>query len=114
MRSFEDFVTAVNVGFVKQVGGPWNGNLDAFNDYLYWPEEHEYELELLGGEDCIAYLGHAAHADWLRAHLRTCHPSNVADMQVRLTHAEAGEGETLFDVIRGLIAANPHVHFVLR
>ena len=32
--SFEDFIEATNLGFVEQIGGRWNGNLDAFNDYL--------------------------------------------------------------------------------
>jgi hypothetical protein len=104
----------MNLGFVGQVGGAWNGNLDALNDYLSWPEENEYELELVGANTCAAHLGHAAQAEWLRAHIRTCHPSNVAAMQSRLERAEAGEGETLFDVIREIVAANPHVHFALR
>jgi hypothetical protein len=114
IRSFADFVAAVNLGLVQQVGGTWNGNLDAFNDYLSWSEEPEYEIELLGGENCASQLGHAAQAAWLRAHLCTCHPSNVADMQLRLARAEAGDGKTLFDVIREIVAANSHVHLVLR
>jgi hypothetical protein len=32
VASFEDFVAAVNTGFIRHVGGMWNGNLDAFND----------------------------------------------------------------------------------
>lgn len=114
VRSFDDLVTAMNLGFVRQVRGAWNGNLDAFSDYLSWPEEGDYELELLGSDNCIAHLGHVAQADWLREHIRTCHPSNVADMQSGLERADAGEGQTLFDVIREIIAASPHVHLVLR
>ena len=74
VRSFDDFVAAMNAGFIRPAGGLWNGNLDAFNDYLSWPDDAEYELELLG----------------------------------------ASEGETLFDVIREIVAANPHVHLMLR
>lgn len=114
VRSFDDFVDAVNLGFVRHVGGRWNGNLDAFSDYLSWPEEDEYQLELLGAENCAAHLGHEAHAAWLRAHIRTCHPSHVPDMRSRLERAEAREGETLFDVIREIIAQHPHVRLVLR
>jgi hypothetical protein len=44
VSSFEDFVTAMNEGFIRFVGAEWNGNLDAFNDYLKWPTENEYEL----------------------------------------------------------------------
>lgn len=114
VRSFDDFVEATNVGFVEQVGGKWNGNLDAFNDYLSWPEEEEYELQLLDSAGCSRNLGHAAQAAWLREHLGTCHPSYVADMQSRLAQAETGQGETLFDVIKGIIADNRQVRLLLR
>lgn len=70
VRSFPDFVEAVNVGFVEQVGGRWNGNLDAFNDYLSW-QEGVYELELLDAASCARNLGHAAQAAWLRGCVTT-------------------------------------------
>jgi hypothetical protein len=114
VRSFDDFITAMNLGLVQPAGGLWHGNLDALNDYLSWPDDAEYELELLGAGNCIATLGHEAQAEWLRTHILTCHSANVADMQSRLKRAEAREGETLFDIIREIIAANPHVHLVLR
>ena len=114
VRSLDDFVDATNVGLIEQVGGKWDGNLDAFNDYLSWPEEAEYELELLGAAICSRSLGHAAQAAWLREHLGTCHPSNVADIQSRLALAEAGQGETLFDVINEIISDHAHVRLVLR
>ena len=66
VKSFEDFVHATNSGFIERVNGLWNGNLDALNDYLKWPEDEEYELELLGAENCARNLGHAAQAAWLR------------------------------------------------
>jgi len=114
VRSFDDFVAAMNAGFIRPAGGLWNGNLDAFNDYLSWPDDVEYELELLGAGNCIGSLGHEAQAEWLRTHIRTCHPSAVADMRSRLERAEASEGETLFDAIREIVTANPHVHLMLR
>jgi hypothetical protein len=100
VRSFDEFVDAANAGFIESVGGKWNGNLDAFKDYLSWPEEEEYELEPIDA--------------WLRAHLQTCYPSNVADMESRLERAEVGQGQTLFDVVKEIIAGNPHVRLVLR
>ncbi|HKO93442.1 MAG TPA: hypothetical protein VJU61_19950 [Polyangiaceae bacterium] len=114
VKSFADFVAAANAGFIESVGGEWNGNLDAFNDYLSWPEEQEYELELVDADRLAKCLGHVAQADWLRAHLQTCHPSNVVDTESRLALAQAGQGETLFDVVQEIITHNPHVHLVLR
>jgi len=111
VKSFDDFIAAVNAGFVQHLGGLWNGNLDAFNDYLYW--DGDFQLELLGAENCAAQLGHPAQAAWLREHLQTCHPSNVPELQSRLARAEANEGETLFDVIKQIIASNPNVRLLL-
>jgi len=114
VRSFDDFIEATNVGLIDRVGGRWNGNLDAFNDYLAWPEEEEYELQLLGADECARSLGHASQAAWLRANLRECHPANVAGVEARLARAEAGKGETLFEVLKLIIDRNPHVRLVLR
>jgi hypothetical protein len=113
IRSFDDFIEAMNLGFIRPVGGEWNGNLDAFNDYLSWPEESDYQLEIIGGRNCSEQLGHAAQAEWLRVHVGRCHPSNVPDMQSRLVRANAGEGETLFDVLRKIIADHPRVRLIL-
>lgn len=109
-----DFVEATNVGFVEQVGGKWDGSLDAFNDYLSWPEQEEYELQLLDAAGCARSLARAAQAAWLRQRLGTCHPSSVADMRSRLAQAEAGRGDTLFDSITEIITGNRHVRLVLR
>jgi hypothetical protein len=113
VRSFNDFIEATNVGFIEHVGGKWHGNLDAFNDYLSWPEEDEYQLRLLDAAECARSLGHAAHSALLRQYLGTCHPSGVADIQSRLQQAEAGQGPTLFDVIKEIIDDNRHVRLVL-
>ena len=37
----------MNDGFIRFVGGEWTGNLDAFNDYLKWPDKNEYQLEIV-------------------------------------------------------------------
>lgn len=114
VMSFDDFVAAMNAGLIEGVGGLWNGNLDAFNDYLSWPEEQEYEIELVGAAGLAQHLGHVAQAAWLRTHLQMCHPSNVTEMESRLALAAVGQGETLFDVVKEIIANNPRVHLVLR
>src|SRR4030095_4526423 len=107
------FVDAANAAFIEEAGGKWNGNLDAFNDYLSWPEEPLYELELLGAADCARNLGHAAQAAWLRDHLQTCHPSNRPDFHARLEQAEGDRGETLFDTLRRIIEAHSGVRLLL-
>ncbi len=50
--SWADFIAAFNEGFVRPVGGAWNGHLDAFNDFLWWPDEHPYRLVTRGWQAC--------------------------------------------------------------
>ena len=48
-QSFEDFVEAFNAGFCEHVSGHWHGrSWDAFNDYLSWPQEKEFQLTFTG------------------------------------------------------------------
>jgi len=46
--SWADFVAAFNDGFISLIGGEWTGNLDAFHDYLSWPDEQPYRLIVRG------------------------------------------------------------------
>src|SRR3954469_3340056 len=65
VKSFDEFVVAMNSGLIEALGRKWNGNLDAFRDYLSWPEEQEYELQLLDATGVAQRLGHGVHAAWL-------------------------------------------------
>ena len=58
MRTFQDFIEAMNDAFIRDAGGDWNGNLDAFNDYLSWPKDVPYELELVDHAQCARALDH--------------------------------------------------------
>lgn len=60
--SWADFIAAFNEGFVRPVGGDWSGNLDAFNDYLSWPDEHPYRLVVRGWQSCGAAVNR--HKTW--------------------------------------------------
>ena len=104
---------SMNDGFVRPTGGDWNGNLDAFNDYLKWPEESEYELEISGSDQCAGALGHDAMANELRRKLGSCHPSHAATIRADIAAAEKGQGRTLFDLVREIIAEDGGVHVVL-
>jgi hypothetical protein len=52
VTSWPQFIAAFNDGFIRHVTGDWNGNLDAFHDYLSWvgdePAGEEYRLVLRG------------------------------------------------------------------
>jgi len=113
VRSFADFIEAVNVGLVREIGGEWNGNLDALNDYLTWSEADSYELRILGSKNCMARLAHAAMAEKLSENLETCHPTNRASVATRLERARQGLAPTLFDVIQEIISDKQQVRLIL-
>ena len=62
VQTYDDFVEAFNEAFIETLGGRWNGNLDAFNDYLSWPEETPYQLVIHGSDQCARALNYKAHA----------------------------------------------------
>lgn len=54
--TWAEFVAAFNEGFIRRVGGEGNvnGNLDAFHDFLWQPDEHPYRLVVRGWRKCCA------------------------------------------------------------
>ncbi|MCF0096477.1 barstar family protein [Micromonospora sp. MH99] len=104
--SFVDFA-----GFVREFSrllpdATWNGNLDAFNDILhegFGTPETQWVLRWLDSDASRAALGQDATVRWLEQILRTCHPSNRADVEARLRGARRGQGQTLFDMIVEII-----------
>ena len=60
--SWADFIAAFNEGFIGLVGGEWHGNLDAFNDYLWWPDERPYRLTVRGWQTCSGAVNR--HKTW--------------------------------------------------
>jgi len=65
--SYEDFIEAFNTGRIRSVRGEWNGNLDAFNDYLSWPDDFPYQISLIGSSRCEATLNYKRNPDDLRS-----------------------------------------------
>ena len=61
--SWADFIAAFNEGFIRHVGGDWNGNLDAFHDYLSWPDQHPYRLNIRGWARCAPDVNQHAAPD---------------------------------------------------
>lgn len=61
ITSYQDFIELFNTVLIRPAGGEWGGNLDAFNDYLSWPENVPYRLTILGTDRCKAILNYKAH-----------------------------------------------------
>lgn len=102
---FDGFICEFNRGFVTQVGGQWNGNLDAFNDYLSWADDR-CTIRWRNSEKSRVDLGHAAMAKWLSGNLTHCHPTNRPSVQRRLHDATDGVGPTLFDTLVKIFGDN--------
>lgn len=102
---FAGFIVEFNRGFINHVGGNWNGNLDAFNDYLSWADDR-CTIRWVNSAKSRDDLGHTAMADWLVDKLTHCHPSHRAGVQQRLNTAKARTGQTLFEWLVDIIEHN--------
>jgi hypothetical protein len=54
--TFEEFVEECNRGFIREFGGEWHGNFDAFNDYFNW-REGDYVLIWRNFEQARSVIG---------------------------------------------------------
>lgn len=102
---FESFVAAVNEGFVHRIGAHWTGNLDAFNDFLSWPDAL-FKLRFADSQLLNNVLGHAAMTYWLDMALTRCHYTNQQELKGALEVARAGLGPTMLDRIREILDEN--------
>ena len=102
---FSSFIVEFNRCFVSHVGGKWQGNLDAFNDYLSWMDQR-CTIRWLNSSKSEKDLGYESMASWLGRNLETCHPSNRLTVQARLEDAINGHGPTLFEWIVEIIRDN--------
>ncbi len=104
-KDFAGFVAEFNRGFVSHVGGQWNGNLDAFNDYLSWTDAPSI-IRWSNSAKSRNDLGYDAMAGWLSDNLLKCHPSNRLSVQHRLGDAQNQSGPTLFDTVVEIMQNN--------
>ena len=87
-------------------GSPWGRNPDAFNDILrggFGTPEGGFVLRWVNSARSRACLGFPETVRYLEAKVRRCHPSNVPSVEADLDAARRGEGETLFDILVGII-----------
>ena len=85
---------------------PWNGNLDAFNDFLsggFGTPDEGFILVWQHSDLSRQRLGYGETLHWLEEQVHRCHPSNVAHIQERIAAARRREGETLFDTLVAIV-----------
>lgn len=84
----------------------WGRNLDALNDILRGGFGTPYEgFKLIWKNSAISELalGYKETVRQLEKRLEHCHPSNRVYVAEDLEQAKAGQGETVFDWLVGLI-----------
>ena len=116
-RDFASTIIEYNRVFDSWWGeGYWNGNLDAFNDIIDWPNDcEEYALVWSESEAAREHLGHQAMAEWLRNKIGECVPGAPAwdDWQRRLADAERAQGPTMFEWLVEIIQSHPQIELRL-
>lgn len=85
---------------------PWNGNLDAFNDFPrggFGAPDGGFVLIWQNSDLSRQRLGYKETLHWLEERVQHCHASNIAHFQNWIAKAQRQEGETLFDVLVSII-----------
>lgn len=102
---FAGFIREFNRAFVAHVGGQWNGNLDAFHDYLSWPSD-PYTLRWRKSWKSRRDLGYEATIVWYLKKIMDSSPPSKSTWWEPLQAARKHQGPTLFDWLLESIAEN--------
>ena len=112
--TLEDFYGEVSRVLIP--GAVWGHNLDAFNDILhggFGTPVGGFRLLWKQSEKARQSLGHLETARQLRLRLASCHPSSRTATAAKLTEAESGRGETVFDWLVEIIREHQDIELVL-
>lgn len=104
VHDYSGFIQEFNRAF-SGCSADWDGNLDAFNDYLVWPEG-AYVLIWKDSEVSRRALSYEEMSKWLEERLQACHPSNRQQIRQWLEAAKDGQGPTMFDTLIEIIGVN--------
>jgi hypothetical protein len=103
-KSFTGFIQYMNtIAFDKS---EWNGNLDAFNDYLTGGFGNAIEgksIRIINEQLAKEALGNVETEKWLRDRMNKCHPSNIVNFLKELENITNNKAELLWDKIIGII-----------
>jgi RNAse (barnase) inhibitor barstar len=117
-NNFSDLV-GFYIEFSDKVLGTkdWGHNLDALNDVLRGGFGTPFEGFLLvwnNSEKSMEILGWPETVKFLDQKLTKCHPSNVESVNRDLEEAKQGHGQTLFQIIVGIIKEHRDIELVLK
>jgi hypothetical protein len=112
-ENFNDFIIRWNRNMFNSFEYEWNGNLDAFNDLLSWPE-NTYQIELINFEDAIKSLSYSENLKWNSEKLKKCHKSNIEKIEKEIENAKNKTGKVLIDIINEIILSQVNVEILLK
>jgi len=103
-HSFQSFIDYMNsIAFTKS---KWNGNLDAFNDYLVGGFGNEIEsrsIKIINSQEGKNALGKEETEIWLKEKKKTCHPSNIQFFETEINNLYYDRAQLLWDKIVEII-----------
>lgn len=113
------FYSAVEKIFTKDLGWEIGRNLDAFNDVLrggFGVHDYEETIQLiwLHSDKSRIDLGWEETLKYLARKLKTCHPLNVDAVKREMALVQGHAGQTLFDLLVGIIKTHDHIELILQ
>ncbi len=105
----EGFYCEIDKLLAKDLTWKTGHNLDAFNDLLRGGfGVHEYNEPILliwkNYKKSLADFSYEATAQYYETMLTRCHPTNIPHVKVLLDDARNKKGDTLMDIIVGIIS----------
>jgi len=110
-------------GFYEEIGkkltkAGWKSgrNLDAFNDILrggFGNFEKGEAVTIIWKDAAKSQkeLDHAQAAIYLNSMLERCHPQNERRILTKIKDAKVGAGPTLYEMLKSVFTAHPHITF---
>jgi RNAse (barnase) inhibitor barstar len=116
--SLDSFYNEVENKLTQNLNWKIGRNLNAFNDVLRGGFGiHDYENSLVikwsNSNKSQMNLGWDETIRYVESKLQTCHPSNHEFIKTDLEMAKLHEGETLFELIVGIIRSHPHIQLIM-
>jgi RNAse (barnase) inhibitor barstar len=93
-------------------------NLDAFNDVLnggfgIHDVDENYQLYWKNAKKSKSDLGWNQTIDFIENKLKTCHPTNIEFVKKDLEDAENGVGQTMWELLIGIIKEHKQIELKL-
>jgi RNAse (barnase) inhibitor barstar len=113
------FYNEIDNVLTKDLSWETGHNLNALNDLLWGGfGVHDYEEPIViiwnDTEKSRKVLGYSETIDYYKKVLSGCHPTNINSVKKLLNDAKQEKGETLFDIIVGIIKSHEHIELILR